>query len=104
MITEKTIYVTEDGKNFSTREAAEMHEEEFPKIEELKDALETIHDFCKWFKNEKTEACQNNEFKCPLYNLCSKLGCSGYPTFDKTPFTIHVDNLKRTMPNTVNRR
>lgn len=104
MITEKHTFVTDrDGKEFKTRDAAEDHEIEYDKIQELKEALQTIHDFCKWFKSEKTEACHSNAFKCPLYDLCSKLGCVGYPTFDKTPFTVRVDNLQRTMPNTVKR-
>lgn len=104
MITEKHTFVTDrDGNEFKTRDAAESHEIEYDKIQELKGALQTIHDFCKWFKSEKTEACFSYEFKCPLYNLCSKLGCSGCSTFDKTPFTVRVDNLKRTMPNTVKR-
>lgn len=102
MITEKHTFVTDcDGKEFKTRDAAEDHEVEYPKIQGLKEALQTIHDFCKWFKSEKTDACCSNTFKCPLYSLCSKLGCSGCPTFDKVPFTVRVDNLKRTMPNTV---
>lgn len=105
MITEKHTFVTDcDGKEFKTRDAAEDHEVEYPKIQELKEALQTIHDFCKWFKSEKTDACCSNTFKCPLYSLCSKLGCSGCPTFDKVPFTVRVDNLKRTMPNAVKKR
>lgn len=105
MITEKHTFVTDcDGKEFKTRDAAEDHEVEYPKIQELKEALQTIHDFCKWFKSEKTDACCSNTFKCPLYSLCSKLGCSGCPTFDKVPFTVRVDNLKRTIPNTVKKR
>ena len=105
MITEKHTFVTDcDGKEFKTRDAAEAHEIEYDKIQELKEALQTIHDFCKWFRNEKTQSCDNNSFRCPLYNFCSKLGCSGYPTFGKTSFTVRVDNLKRTMPNTVKKR
>ncbi len=102
MITEKHTFVTDcDDKEFKTRDAAEDHEVEYDKIKELKEALQTIHDFCKWFRNEKTDACCDYTFKCPLYDLCSKLGCSGCSTFDKIPFTVRVDNLKRTMPNTV---
>lgn len=73
MITEKTVYVTDDGKKFSTRKAAEKHEEEFPKIMELKEALQTIYNFCKWFRKERTDAtdeCITYNTKCPLYDRC----------------------------------
>ena len=101
MITEKTVYFTDDGKKFSTRKAAEKHEEEYPKIQELKDAFQTIHDFCKWFRKERTDAtddCITNITKCPLYYRCKKHDFTGRDNFK---FRNEIDNIRCTMPDTL---
>ncbi len=101
MITEKTVYVTEDGKKFSTRKAAEKHEEELPKIKELKEALQTIHDFCKWFRKERIgsqDECITYNTKCPFYDRCKKHDFTGKDNFK---FRNEIDNIRRSMPDTI---
>ena len=102
MITEKRTFVTDyDGKEFKTRDAAEKHEEELPKIKELKEALQTIHDFCRWFRKERTDAtdeCITYNTKCPLYDRCKKYDLTGRDNFK---FRNEIDNIRCTMPDTI---